>query len=311
MSRSFLGIPTFNLQVPIIGKPLLLAKKSSYPPTVVPITIDWNTIAAMAPGTPNVGVSFNLLTSAVKPQIDIIQSVYIDNTASPIPIYIHFPSTGMTISVAPATADWFPAVTEDLVVQVFAEGLVAGQIPTTQIMFTNVLVNPYSDPELNFAISQGLASPSVTRGTGILNTNFGVPALGDQTINFADKFGVATGGVGTVLHDHLWGTPFPSGFIYLTHIDVSSIGNSAHLFEWTIDSVTAGGTVLYTFKNQEDPFGFETDVRLSSMNIKLSATLNWQMRVVSNTLIDNNPNNQGANDLVLINSTFVWSQNPQ
>jgi hypothetical protein len=301
VSRNFLGIPSFPLQFQVVGKPLLLAKKSSYPPTVVPITIDWAPVFALSGNSPNVGQTFNLLTSAVKPQIDIIQSVYIDNTNSPIPIYVHFPSTGMTISVAPATADWFPAVTEDLQVQVFALGLVVGQIPVTQIMFTNVLINPYSDPELNFAIQQGLASAAITRGNNIFNTNFGIPALGDQTINYEDKITDTTGPAGFVIHDHLWNTA-TTGFIYLTHVDISSIGNGAEAVTWTIDDVTAGGSVLYTFTNRDDPFDVFTHVRLSAMNVKLDATKNWQMRLGANGLTGTN--------FVVINTTFVWSQNP-
>lgn len=310
MSRSFLGIPVIPLQVPIIGKPLLLAKKSSYPPTVVPMIVNWADVQAKAGGAgiTNVGVTFNLLTSAVKTQLDIIQSVLIDNTGSPNSVYVHFPSTGMTISVAPYTQDWFPAVTEDLLCQVFILGLTPGQIPTTQLFFTNVLINPFSDPEQNFAVSQGLVSAAVSRGNNIFNTNFGIPALGDQTINFCDTFKQTTGPAGTVIHDHLWNTP-TTGFVYLTHVDIASIGNSGHVFSWSIDSVTAGGTVLYTFRSRF-PSGVETFVDLSSMNIKLDATLNWQMRVVSNALILNNPNLQGADDVVEANTTFTWTNNP-
>jgi hypothetical protein len=206
----------------------------------------------------------------------------------------------MTISVAPATSDWFPAVTQDLLVQVFAEGLVVGQIPTTQIMFTNVLVNPYSDPELNFAIGQALASPSIARGSNIFNTNFGIPALGDQTINYVDTI-INTNAVGLVLHDNLWGTP-KAGFIYLTHIDVSSIGNSALRVAWTIDSLTSGGTQLYQFEDEVNPNDYITNVRLSAMNVKLDATKTWQMRLAANAL--------GAGNLTKIFTTFVWTDNP-
>jgi hypothetical protein len=310
VSRSFLGIPTIPLQVPIIGKPLLLAKKSSYPPTVIPVDINWADIQAKIGGVPlqtDIGVSFNLLTGATKSQIDIIQSILIDNTASPNPLYVHFPSTGMTISVAPATADWFPAITEDLLVQVFILGLTPGQVPRTQIFFTNVLINPFSDPEQNFSVSQGLVSAAVSRGNNIFNTNFGIPALGDQTINFCDTFNQHTGGAGTVLHDHLFNTP-TTGFVYLTHVDINAQGNSGHTFGWSIDAVNSGGTVLYTFLSRF-PTGIESFIDLSSMNIKLDATLNWQMRVTVNNLIDNNPNTNG-NDACLVNSTFVWTNNP-
>jgi hypothetical protein len=301
VSRNFLGIPLFPLNVPIVGKPLLLAKKSSYPPTAIPIVIDWNVPWNLSGNLPNVGLTFNLLTGAVKAQIDIIQSVYIDNTASPIPVYVHFPSTGMTISVAPATADWFPAVTEDLLVQVFAEGLVVGQIPTTQIMFTNVLIAPYSDPELNFSIAQGLASPAITRGNNIFNTNFGIAALGDQTVSYDQVFANSSGAAGHVLVDHLWNTPYASGFLYLTHIDVSSIGVGSQ-FTWSIDSITAGGTTLYEFSNRNAPNNQIVNARLSSMNVKLDATLNWQMRIVTNLLT--------GTDICDIFSTFVWTNNP-
>ena len=304
MSRNFLGIPTFPLQTQVVGQPLLLAKKSSYPPTFIPVTIDWTTFFNMAGGAANVGTTFNLLTSAVKQQIDIIQSVFIDNTASPIPVYIHFPSSGMTISVAPATADWFPAVSQDLLVQVFAEGLVTGQIPTSTIFFTNVLVNPYSDPELNFAIQQALASPAIARGSNIFNTNYGIPALGDQTINHNN--GILSDGTfpaGTILINNLWGTP-TTGFIYLTHIDVSAFATDPSLVSWTIDSLATGGTTLYTFVQRDLTNTYETLIRLSAMNVKLDATKTWQMRVQVNDM----PN--AATNFVVVYTNFTWTQNP-
>jgi hypothetical protein len=46
------------------------------------------------------------------------------------------------------------------------------------------------------------------------------------------------------------------------------------------------------------------------MNIKLDATLNWQMRVAANTLINANPNLQGADDFVFGNTSLVWTNNP-
>lgn len=301
MSQSFLGFPLVPLQTPINGKPLLLAKKSSYPPTVVPITIDWTKIQALAGGATDVGCTFNLLTGAVKSQIDIIQSIFVDNTASAIPIYVHFPSTGMTVSVAPATSDWSPVITEDLLVQVFAPGLVTGQIPTTQIFFTNVLVNPFTDPELNFAISQGLASPAISRGANIFNTNFGIAALGDQTINFVDTIDVSTPAA-HVLHDNLFDSP-QAGFIYVTHVDVSSINTSAARVQWAIDSLASGGTTLYTFdSNHIQPNQYSTHMRLSSMNIKLDATKTWRLIVKSNNL--------AGIDVLVIETTLVWTNNP-
>jgi hypothetical protein len=193
-------------------------------------------------------------------------------------------------------------------VQVFINSLTQGQIPTTQIFFTNVLINPFSDPEQNFAVSQGLVSAAVSRGNNIFNTNFGIPALGDQTINFCDHFAQNTGGPGTIIHDHLFNTP-TTGFVYLTHADINALGNSGHTFSWTIDSVNSGGTVLYTFisrfPNQPENF-----LDLSGMNIKLDATLNWQMRVAANTLINANPNLQGADDFVFGNTSLVWTNNP-
>lgn len=293
--RSFLGIQAFPYQGKLIRQPLQLGGLSKWPPCVVPIIIDWNVPWNAAGNPANVGVLLNLLTGAVSQPLDLIKSVYIDNTNSSVPIYVRFPSTGMTIVAAPNTDGWYPAITQDLNVQVFAEGLTAGSIPTTGIWFTNVLIDAYSDPEINQAVALWLASASISRGTTILNTNFGAPALGDQTINFMDP----TGGVTGILHDNIWGTPLASGFIYLTHCFVTVDTTAILTLIWVVQSTGPAG-VLYTFENAFTA-GFKEILDMQGMNVKLDATQKWQIKINTNT---------GAANTSVLNHSFTWTTNP-
>jgi hypothetical protein len=144
----------------------------------------------------------------------------------------------------------------------------------------------------------GLASASISRGTGIQNTNYGINALGDQTINFFDTLGASATGV---LHDNLFGTP-TTGFIYLTNINVNvEVKGAVGSVIWQLKSTGAAGT-LYNFNSPVTSPQYQNILNMSGMNIKLDAAQKWQLFVSTNTY--------GANSVVL-NHTFNWTQNPQ
>jgi len=299
--RSFLGIPTLPLTavqgIPA-GQPLQLGGNSSYPPTVVPLRIDWSLYATLIGGSPvNLGVTFNLLTGATRPSIDILNSVYIDNTASAVPVYVRFPSTGMTISAAPNTADWYPCITQDLQVQVFVEGLTANNIPVTGIWFTNILMQAYSDAELNTAIDLNLASASISRGSTIYNTNFGIPALGDQTDIRAGM--ITTGTTGAwVAGANMFGSPYTDGFIYLTHAFVwaQPEGTIADLFDAQLE--VSGGIQIFPWifpGNTSTPTIVQS---AQKMNLKLDATLTYRIRLIATPAA------------YFLSAAFIYTTNP-
>jgi hypothetical protein len=283
--RSFAGIATLPFQPAVIGVPLDLATPSKYPPTVVPISVNWLVPWQQAGNPASVGVLLNLEmgTGGQRPPLDKIQSVYVDNYNSSVPVYVVFPSTGFTITAPPGTSTWYPVITNNLVVEVFVIGLTAGFIPTTGIWFSNVIMQPYSDAEINQTIVQNLASAAITRGSTIYNTNFGIPALGDQTAQYNGTANAA------VLFNNLWGTPLASGFIYLTNVTFDVLGYNSGAassglatMDFFIESTGVAG-ILYTFSPRVRLAGANTVYPIFNVcsitgNIKLDATQTWRLR---------------------------------
>jgi hypothetical protein len=290
LSRSFLGIATFPIQQPLNGLPIQLCKKPTFPPTGVPVTINWNTYWQAAGKPANVGVLFNLLTSGTIQAIDIINSVYIDNLNSSVPIYVYFFSTGYTAVAPPNSIGWVRCITTDLNVQVFAEGLTAGNIPTTKLIFSNVSIETLQEFEQPSTQQLWLASAMITRGTTIYNTNVGVPALGDQSQSAATSFS-ASG-----VLDTLWNTPYDSGFLYLTAASIYLTqatavgpGGTSGSCSVIVESTGAAGVLIELFYNcsngaaspQGQPPAYL--VNQSGWQLKLDATQTWRIRAANVT----------------------------
>src|SRR5262249_7296445 len=65
----------------------------------------------------------------------------------------------------------------------------------------------------------------------IVSSGFGTPALGDQMQNLIDTL---AGGATGIFRTNLWGTPFNSGFIYLTSMNVKCISKGTGTLTWEI-----------------------------------------------------------------------------
>lgn len=306
MSRSFLGIETVPYPGQLIGKPYKLTSPSTYPPTYVKMPIDWNPIWQSLGNPTAAGVQVNLMLGGPKRQLDIIRSVFIDNKNSAFPVSVYFPESGYSVTAAPNTALWYPCIVADMNAFIFIEGLTAGNIPTTDVYFTNVLIEPYSDPEINQSVELELASANISRGTTIFNTNFGVPALGDQVVNYADSYDSTV--FPAVVRDNLMNTPYASGFLYLTHVFITTSFAAAGGFiiggtwQWTI--VTDTGDVLFTI--EPNPIVGQsasnvTVLDLQKMNLKLDATLTYRIVMTRAP----SPKQQ-----INFNHTFVFTTNP-
>lgn len=289
--RNFSTIPSSNY----VGQPFAFAVQLSagLRSIVVPLTINW-LIYGAATAAPNQVVSADL--SNVAGKTGTIQSVYIDNTGSNVSVYVRCLDTNYTVVAQPNSEGWYPIFTNLMEFQIIGMGFTDGSIPTTAVLFSNLRIIPAIATELPTALNMGLASSSITRGTGIQNQNYGINALGDQTINFSDFF---AGGFTGVLHSGIWNSPQPSGFIYLTHIAVSAIAAGVGAVTWVIESTGAAGN-LYTFIVAAVAGQFSV-CNLSGMNVKLDATQTWRIRVSANA----------SGGTTLLNHTFVWTQNPQ
>jgi hypothetical protein len=231
MANNFAGIATFGFQGTTFRLPIALPQgtvtpPNQVPPSICPVTIDWNLYFQLAGGaeaeTPvtAVGVSINLQAASVQASIlDRIASVKIDNTGSPNSVYVQFPDTGDVVNCPPNCSVTFPCLTNLLQANVYILGLEPDVIPTTRIFFYNVVLAPAVDYELDQSIALWLASPSITRGDTILNENYGTPALGDQIVSVNANLGVI--GTTQIL------PPQESGFYYITSICLTITGAAA------------------------------------------------------------------------------------
>lgn len=292
MARNFLGIPG----KPYIGVPFALpahvqntkfGNQPPLPPTTVAAQIDWITYG-VSTVNPNMAVGINLgINQGGSPRqvIDKILSVRIDNLGNPVPIYVYFPDTNYTIVAKPNSVVWEPVETGQFNAVIIGEGFSTGQVGKTNVYFCNFAAIPFSDDEFPQAAALWLASASITRGGTIFNQNFGIPALGDQTVQYSGFYNSAG-----IVANNIWGTPLSSGFIYLTHVDFSLIdsaitaasGSSIVLIEST---GTAG--ILYSLPEVQAGTANQINnqiqklVQFSGMNIKLDATQTWRVRVAS------------------------------
>lgn len=138
----------------------------------------------------------------------------------------------------------------------------------------------------------GAAQFSATLGaqsSAIITSGFGPEALGDQ----AESITTAILGAG-VFADNLFGTPFASGFIYLTHFRASAVfATGAGLTSWVLETV--GGFDQLNMAATAGPFGDFVPVDIQKANIKLDATQQWRLRCTS------------FSDQLIVVHTLVWS----
>lgn len=290
--RNFAQFPTAQYIGQYFIKPINIGGRQG---VAAPFLFNWLSYGAST-AVPALVVPLDM--SSLAKTLGALRSVYIDNTGSDTPIYVYFPDTQQTIVCQPNCTIWAPCYTNNMQAWVAGLGFLTGDIPSTYIMFTNLTVPPAVDIELATAINLWRASSSITRGNTIYNSNLGVPALGDQTINYFD----APSGLG-VIHNNLWGTPFASGFIYLTNFFSSAIWNTTSTgdsLQFVIESTGSAG-ILFNFYAQCAQSVFQILFQGSAMNIKLDATQTWRIRVTHINISAS----------MVIQNTLNWTNNPQ
>ena len=284
MSRSFLGAG----QVVYLGRPVIVTHdlfgRGDDKGRAIKATLNWIAYNASTANS-SINVDFNWENQTqYLPLGWKCRSVYIDNTGSPVPIYVYFPDTQWTVTAEPFSSVVFPVLTNQRKAWIVGQGFVTGQIPQTTIYFIEASIAPYTDVELPQVAALGKASPTITRGTTIFNSTFGAPALGDQTVQFVLPFGVG------VMQDHIFNSPLPSGFIYLTHVDFSAhqVGISGNAkFEFVMESTGSAG-ILYDLFIGIDQNGLPNVIltqpfkilNFNAMNLQLDATQDWRVRGV-------------------------------
>jgi hypothetical protein len=247
---------------------------------VVPLLFQWLFYGASTLNS-NINVSVDLSGSQCR-ALGQIRSVYIDNLGSPNPVYVYFLDTNYTIAAKANSEGWYPAFTNSNVINVIGEGFVTGNIPTTFVLLSNVPLPPAVNTEIDQSTSLYLASPLITRGTSIYNTDFGIPALADQYFLSAQLV------LSNPLATPLWGTPYASGFLYVNSMLINILGTASSdtqaSLTLSIESTGPAGILAqpaFIAPNVPNGIGvFPNSLSLcSGANIKLDATQTWQMRV--------------------------------
>lgn len=252
---------------------------------IIPLLFQWLAYGAST-ATPNINVLVDIDNATTK-SFDQIRSIYIDNLGSPNPVYVYFPDTQYTISAKANSEGWYPAYTNARKIWVIGEGFLTGEIPQTLISLTNIPLPPNVNTEFDQAAALYLASPLIARGTSIYNTDFGTPSLGDQ-FSLSASLNLAT--VGNTVG--LWGTPYPSGFLYINSLFINvvaiSASNTTGSFSLSIESTGAAG-VLATPTGFVFPLAPPGNINMfgGGANVKLDATQTWRARVVGNSNIFN------------------------
>jgi hypothetical protein len=131
------------------------------------------------------------------------------------------------------------------------------------------------------------SSTLTANSSSIITSGFAPEALGDQATNLINTIT----GVG-VFEDNLFGTPFASGFIYVTHIYVNVTSFGAGNI-WSFEN--ALGYAPLTFK----PGQVGPQLEFQKMNMKLDATIDWQLKCTA-----------FANS-ISVSHGFVWTYSQQ
>lgn len=275
MARSF---DNFG-QIPYRGLPVLTPIKfRGIAGQAVALTFNWTALGA-ASATPNINVLINLETALISQKLDAIRSVYIDNMGSDVPIYVNCPDTSYAVVAKPNSAGWYPIYTNQMKLEIVGLGFIDNDIPVTRVLVTNLTIDPSIDDELTSAVALWRASRTISRGNTIYNSDLGIPALGDQTVqpsvalgslNTTLIFPVQTSGFWYINSYYAYTTGINNNITKFLSVQWESTGVAGTLFVFPFTGVNAT-----TFPNSLMPICVATQ---NGMNLKLDATQTWQLR---------------------------------
>lgn len=167
MSINFSPYPYAAYQGPLVSKPYARFGQSG---SIVSCSINWSQygvgLEPLGNLQPNFVVIVNFQASATVPQPFLVASCYVDNLGSDVPLYVYFPDTGYTITVAADSEGWFPVISNSPVAWIIALNLETGFLPLTKVFFTDLYVPPYVNVSTPQSLGLELASPLISLGGG-------------------------------------------------------------------------------------------------------------------------------------------------
>ncbi len=106
-------------------------------PNAVRLDIDWSLYGITA-ATPFALIDYDLVAQQVERPLDLMKSVYIDNTAGYTPVYIIFPDTQHVVLCPPHSITWQPIMTGGTRCRIYSAGFFYTLLPKISVHFTNV-----------------------------------------------------------------------------------------------------------------------------------------------------------------------------
>lgn len=172
MSISFAGLQSQSYIGQPFGQPMQIAGVSG---RAVRLSINWlaygaGTVNADKTVNQNILVNANCQAGAGGNQVallDLVRSVYIDNSGSALPVFIQFPDTGFNVIASPYSTGWYPVFTNGFILNIASFGFTAANVSSCLIYVTNVKVSAYTDTSLQSVQNQELASPVLGGGSSI------------------------------------------------------------------------------------------------------------------------------------------------
>jgi len=162
MSQNFTAFPS----LPYVGAPFGQPTNLHAPINAmdkqskcVRLDIPW-TFYGASPANQNIGVSVNLQIGGqqgVTAALDAIRSVYIDNSFSPVPVFIQFPDTLYTVICPAFAVVMSPVFTYVQQFTVYAQGFEIGQAPTTSVFCSNTRHDGFYVPTTQSGVDPALA----------------------------------------------------------------------------------------------------------------------------------------------------------
>lgn len=270
MARSFLGFG----QLAYIGSPALAPIKfKGIAGLAVPLLFNWLSYGA-ASAKPNVNVLVNLNTADIINRFGQLRSIYIDNLGSDVPIYVNCPDTSYAVVAKPNSAGWYPIYTNTFILEVIGLGFIDNDVPTTRLLITNLAIEPSTDDEITTSISLWRASRTISRGSTIYNSDLGVPALGDQSV----QPDISLTGLNTAPIFQVQS----SGFYYISsyYAYTYAINNAAaKALSVAFESTGVAGVLFsFQFAGFNQALGPVCVAAQNGLNLKIDATQTWQLR---------------------------------
>jgi hypothetical protein len=175
---------------PLIVKPVHVCTTKNHQSQVMPVILDWVTVAPTFALSVNANQGANGLVL-----VGGIQGVYVDNSNNLSDLILVFPDTGYTILTPAETSQFFPVFSNTGICNVYNGALsntmqAAGQ--SIILLFTNFLMHPFETTGLQNVAALLLGS-SLTNG----NASYIANVKGDQHLD--NVYNISVAGVGLLI----------------------------------------------------------------------------------------------------------------